>query len=138
MHIGRSLGSLFLLRHQTPFKWGSSDCLTWAAECAIAVTGADPIAHLRGRYSTAIGARRILRREGLNDVADLAAALWPEIPIAHARIGDWAAVPDPDGAATLAVVFGDRLACRGEAGLGFLPLMAARRAWRVEVQACRS
>lgn len=36
-----------------PFVWGECDCALWAAGAVEYISGFDPAAHLRGRYSTA-------------------------------------------------------------------------------------
>ncbi|MFN6976942.1 MAG: DUF6950 family protein [Gemmobacter sp.] len=47
-----------------PFVWGQADCCTAACDVFAALTGTDPMAPLRGRYSTERGALRIIRRAG--------------------------------------------------------------------------
>lgn len=47
-----------------PFAWGSNDCCTFAAGAAAAMTGVDPMPEFRGRYTTARGSVRALRRIG--------------------------------------------------------------------------
>lgn len=51
-------------RTETPFAWGTHDCLLWAASCVAAITGKDPAADLRGTYHTAIGAYRLIKYAG--------------------------------------------------------------------------
>lgn len=131
MQAAKAVSKVFRQSHDEPFRWGTADCLMFAADVAAAITGTDPVARLRGRYTTAIGAQRILRREGWGDVAGLAAALWTEVPVAHAQIGDWAIVDGADGKPALGVVAGDRVIARGPDGLGSAPLSTARRMFRV-------
>ncbi|WP_180901935.1 DUF6950 family protein [Martelella soudanensis] len=47
-----------------PFVWGACDC--WSGPCAAfeALTGRDPLAHLRGRYDSRFSAARIIARAG--------------------------------------------------------------------------
>lgn len=125
---------LHRLHEREPFAWGAADCATLAADCALALTGRDPLAAVRGRYATALGARRVLTRMGWGSLAGFAAAHYPEIPAALAHVGDWALV---DGAAgldgtALGIVAGATIVVRGVDGLLLLPRSAARRAWRVE------
>ncbi|MBB4620123.1 DUF6950 family protein, partial [Sphingomonas abaci] len=47
-----------------PFAWGRHDCSTFAAGAVEAMTGVDPMPEFRGRYSTARGSVRALRRFG--------------------------------------------------------------------------
>ncbi len=46
---------------ERPFSWGEFDCCLFAADCCIAICGVDPAAEYRGRYTTEIGAKRVLR-----------------------------------------------------------------------------
>lgn len=49
---------------RTPFAYGTDDCCLWLADWLVALGQPDPAAHLRGRYRTALGCARVLRREG--------------------------------------------------------------------------
>lgn len=58
-----------------PWEWGVADCCTSACDVFWRLHGIDPMASLRGRYSTEKGAARIIRRRGgfLNMARGLAA-----------------------------------------------------------------
>lgn len=47
-----------------PFAWGLHDCCTFTAGAVEAMTGVDPMPEFRGRYRTAIGSARALRKFG--------------------------------------------------------------------------
>ena len=47
-----------------PFNWGTHDCVTFASDVALAITGRDPIADLRGRWYSALSAKRELCKLG--------------------------------------------------------------------------
>lgn len=47
-----------------PFQWGVHDCALLLADWGCALTGIDAAAHLRGRYTTALGCARLLKRAG--------------------------------------------------------------------------
>lgn len=49
---------------RTPFAWGTFDCSLWLADWLVARGYPDPATHLRGRYSTALGCKRLLKRHG--------------------------------------------------------------------------
>ena len=60
-----------------PIVWGSSDCCTRACDVFAALHGVDPMAPLRGRYSSAAEALHMIRARGgwlrmCNDLADAA------------------------------------------------------------------
>ena len=46
------------------FAWGECDCLLWAAEWVALCRGVDVAAELRGTYSEALGARRLVEAYG--------------------------------------------------------------------------
>ena len=52
-----------------PFAWGQHDCCTFTAGAVEAMTGVDPMPEFRGRYATAIGSARALRRFGHGTLA---------------------------------------------------------------------
>ncbi len=126
-------------RRETPFAWGRHDCALFACDLAEAVCGIDFAAPLRGRYGTrreayAVlddfagggleqAAEKIARDHGCAEVAPLMARrgdiILAEIPIAGAS-GD-----------ALGICLGERIAFAAERGFAQLPLVKARRAWRV-------
>jgi len=60
-----------------PIVWGVSDCCTRACDVFAALHGVDPMAPLRGRYSSAAEALHMIRSRGgwlrmCNDLADAA------------------------------------------------------------------
>ena len=116
-------------RAQMPFAWGSNDCCTFAADCAEAITGTDPMADLRG-YDSEIGAGRVLVRAGVESFEALVASRFDEVPIGMARRGDLALVMQGNEAG-LMVVEGDLLAGPSETGLKRVPRDRMIRAWRV-------
>lgn len=119
---------------RTRFAWGRHDCCLWLADWLVAQGRPDPAAHLRGRYSTRLGAARALNREGGLQALIAAAAQRAGLPPTEApETGDVAVVeaPTPNGlAAVCAIRAGARWAMLGEAGLVVGParLLAA---WRV-------
>lgn len=54
------------LRHWrlTPFKWGTSDCVTSLADHALSITGIDPIPEWRGTYDTDVEAEEAIAGAG--------------------------------------------------------------------------
>ncbi len=115
-----------------PFAWGRHDCALFACDCIAAMTGEDPAARFRGRYRTARGAARALRRiGGARNLGGLATrVLGAPFPPAFARRGDLAEVEAGAGPA-LGVVLGRTVALVAPEGLVRVRLDRARRAWRV-------
>lgn len=113
----------------TPFAWGRHDCCLFAADCVLALTGVDHAAAWRGTYTDAVGAQRVLMRQGgLRGLAGRAGA--PIAPLA-ARVGDVGIVTHA-GRELLAVCAGEVWVCPGLTGLAAQPLDAALAAWRID------
>jgi hypothetical protein len=121
-----------------PFAWGAVDCGLAAADAIQAMTGKDPAAELRGRYSTADGATEALLAfagGGIEAAAEKIAAQqgWSEIPIKFAGRGDLVLFDSQDGA-TLGIVGMDGIHAHstGPKGAVRIPILGCcRRAWRV-------
>lgn len=114
-----------------PFAWGSHDCATWAFDLRRDLTGGEDVAaQWRGRYSTALGAQRVMRKLGWSDLEAMGRDLLGT-PLATpllAQRGDLVlGGEDP----AFGVCAGARAAFVTPDGLGFLPLAACSLAWRV-------
>lgn len=70
------------------FAWGEHDCCTFAAGAVNAMTGVDPMPEFRGRYSTARGSVRALRRLGAGTLATTLDAKFDAVDPALAHRGD--------------------------------------------------
>lgn len=46
-----------------PLAWGSHDCCTFSCDWVVELGHPDPMAALRGRYNSALGAMRLLKKE---------------------------------------------------------------------------
>ena len=96
------LGGYVAAHRETPFAWGVFDCALFACGAIQVMTGVDPAAPMRGRYKTARGALRVLKRfagGSLRETADKIAGEigYPLVPLALARRGDVALIDDTDG-----------------------------------------
>lgn len=120
-------------RRTSSFYWGSQDCGSFAADVAIALTGEDPAAWLRGLYDSEEALEAVLAERGgfeaavAETMADFGA---PECPPAFAARGDWALVA-VGNQQMVGVVLGDRIAVTGLDGLRFVPLRLAARTWAI-------
>ncbi|ARZ01305.1 hypothetical protein NE897_06670 [Yersinia ruckeri] len=72
---------------ERPFLWGQHDCCLFAADCAIAVCGVDPLADYRGQYDSALSARKVLLR-GHGSLAAIFDSVFDRVPIKLAQRGD--------------------------------------------------
>lgn len=129
----KRLADLVSDRDARPFAWGEFDCALFGADAAQAVTGVDPAAVYRGRYSTKRGAYAALKRVcggGLEEA--VVANGWPEIAPALAGRGDVGITETDDGPAVAVCMGSVWLAPRsGGAGLARLKRHAIARAWRI-------
>lgn len=127
------LAALVEERRETPFYFGQQDCGHFAGDVAVAVTGEDPVAWLRGSYDDEEALEAILREKGGLEAA-LAATMAdfgsPEIDPAFAMRGDWCLVR-VGNLDLVGVVLGDVLAVTGLDGLRFVPSSLAVRAWAI-------
>lgn len=78
-----------------PHAYGEHDCLLFPSGAALAMTGEDPAAEVRGRYCTKAGAARALLADGeaKGHTGTLEAAIdarFEAVPTSFARRGDWA------------------------------------------------
>lgn len=80
-----------------PYEWGRNDCILFAADAVEVMTGHDFAAGRRGTYDGPIGAARIIREAGVEDVAEFVALHLPEISVASAGRGDVVICWGPDG-----------------------------------------
>jgi len=114
-----------------PFSWGSHDCATWAFDLCCELGGGEDIAALwRGRYCTAIGAHRVMKRLGWDSLEAAGRELLgaPLAAVLQAGRGDLVVGGQEP---TYGVCVGARVAFVAPDGLIFLPLVACSLAWRV-------
>jgi hypothetical protein len=115
-----------------PFEWSKSDCLAMAGAMAARILGEDPTEPIRKRYHDETSSKRVMVEEGWRSMGDVAGSLFARIPVAWARVGDWAHVRNEDGTDGLGVVAGDVVFVKMKSGCGFVPLLRAEGAFRVE------
>jgi len=112
------------------FVWGEHDCALGAADAVLMMTGTDPAAAFRGRYTSKVGAALIIVEHGGLE-AMVTAALGDPLPTPKlARRGDVVLVDSPEGQA-IAVVLGASAAGPGPDGAVFVPMEGWKAAWRV-------
>lgn len=117
----------------SPFDW-SADCFCgWAAGAVMAQTGKDIAVEFRGKYKTAKGALRVLKRKGVDNLADGVALYLPRYDHpSQAQVGDIAAIPkDDEFGFTLGIVNGESILVPGELCMGVMPREAATQAFKV-------
>jgi cell wall-associated NlpC family hydrolase len=105
-------------KRTVPFEWGENDCLMFAADAVVAITGEDPTAAHRGQYQTGEAVyERIREAGGLRHMLAL-----PEKHRGLAQRGD-IVLADVEGVETFGVVAGAGAWCGpGETGVVFRPM----------------
>lgn len=113
-----------------PFAWGEHDCATWAFDLRATLQDAPSAADLwRGRYRTALGGARLMRKLGWGSLEEGGRTLLGE-PLEDVRLaqrGDLVLGGAPEA---FGVVVGAEVAFVGLAGLEVTPLTQSRLAWR--------
>lgn len=124
------LAQFFAERQAQPFAWGVQDCVSLAADAAVALTGLDPLTEYRGRYASEAEAEALMGDDDLQAfVARLMAEFGaPECPVNFAQRGDWAMVQVGNQLVT-GVVMGGRVAAPGARGVAYVPIKRAICAW---------
>lgn len=65
------LANFLLEKQKQPFEWGNNDCCLFAADAILSMGGQDVAKDVRGRYKTAIGAHRIMKKLGAGSLVEL-------------------------------------------------------------------
>lgn len=117
-----------------PFSWERHDCAVgFAAGAVLAQTGVDVAGKFRGKFKTAQGALRVLKKAGHDNLADAVAALLPRYDHpSQAHLGDVAAIPkDDEFGFTIGVVNGETILVLSERSMGVVPRELATQAFKV-------
>ena len=115
-------------RQSVPFRWGENDCCLFAADCVLAITGVDLAVEFRG-----MGARRSARFVRAAGGLEALVSRYLGFPIAaqDAAQGDVVQVRTGKRMAIGIRADAAHVVGPGAAGLVWLPLARANRAWKV-------
>lgn len=113
-----------------PGAWGVSDCVLTVGEAVEAVTGENPFARFAGRYTTEIGAARVMRKEGFASLEEAFVAYFVPCPRLKAQRGDVGIVMQ-GGQPTACYLTEYGAAAKGPAGLVFHAQTDLVRAYRI-------
>ena len=114
-----------------PFVWGVHDCPTFAFEVRMILTGGEDIAALwRGRYTSALGGARVMRRLGWASLEEMGHALLgePRPAVLLAGRGD---IVLADTGLGFGVCNGANAVGMAPEGLVTVPLTSCRLAWAI-------
>lgn len=127
----RHLAEAIEAARERPFRWGRHDCATFAFDLRREIAGGHDVAALwRGRYTTARGAVRVMRRLGWPSLEAAGRDLLGEpLPsVHHAQRGDLVLT---DTGLGFGVCLGAQAAGIAPSGLVLVPISACALAWRV-------
>lgn len=110
---------------------GEHDCALFAAGAVEAMTGVDPAAEWRGRYTSFKAGLKALKKTGVRDHIALVSIHFPPVAPAFAQVGDLGVIRLPAELPALGIFTGEHLGVLRDTGLGFVPRDMAREAWRV-------
>jgi hypothetical protein len=129
---GERLAKLLQSRTMMEFVWGVNDCCLFAADAVLEQLGVDPAEPLRGRYTTALQAERVLHLVGgLEGICRSTLGEPLRYPML-ACVGDVGIVDERmSQRRMLAVCIGEWWTLPTAKGLGLMPLDDAATAWRV-------
>lgn len=135
----RKLAQLVASAREVPFAWGTFDCAMFCCQWIRELTGTDPGAAYRGKYSTEAEAISIF---GTDLAAFAAGVIVPlgaiEVEVTYARRGDIVFVdnsseenPSPYGALAIVDLDGRHSVCVSTKGVARLHMKRWKRAWRI-------
>lgn len=113
------------------FILGRHDCVTFAFETRSLLTGGEDVAALwRGRYTTALGGARVMRRLGWSSLEEMGRALLgePRSAVLLAGRGD---IVLADTGLGFGICNGATAVGMAPAGLVTVPLTSCRLAWAI-------
>lgn len=130
-HWERLLASAIETARARPFVWGVHDCPTFAFETRMILTDGEDVAALwRGRYTTALGGQRVMRRLGWVSLEDMGRALLGEPRPAVLLAGRGDIVLTNTGLG-FGICNGASAVGMAQEGLITVPLTSCRLAWHV-------
>lgn len=111
-----------------PWDWGAADCCTAACDVFQRLHGVDPMASLRGRYTTRQGASRIIASYGGFLAMAEALALGSRLSPSFGDLGDIGVIEMDTGPALAVCVGADQWA--GKTLTGLVTVASVIRCWR--------
>ena len=127
----RLLASAIDTARVRPFVWSVHDCPTFAFETRMILTDGEDIAALwRGRYTTALGGERVMRRLGWASLEEMGRALLgePRQAVLLTQRGD---VVLADTGLGFGICTGASAVGMAPEGLVTVPLTSCRLAWPI-------
>lgn len=115
----------------TPFVWGEKDCCLTVADILKEFTDEDFASEFRGRYKTALGSVKALKKYGKGSLAKTLDAKFELISPEELCRGDIALVKTSAGE-SLGIVFSQSVWAMSMDGLTDVPMDQVTRCWRID------
>lgn len=117
---------------ETEFKYGKFDCCLFGASVCAAQTDVDLAEKYRGKYRTALGGLKLLKKDGYSSYEDFIAKNFTEIEApAFAQVGDIGIVDTDEGAAVCVVMGAFAVGLSQETGLVRFEINQLSKVYRV-------
>ena len=127
----RVLAEAIDIARAKPFIWGLHDCPTFAFEARMLLTdGEDTAALWRGRYTTALGGQRVMRRFDWSSIEEMGRGLLGE-PRATALLAQRGDIVLADTGLGFGICTGATAVGMAPEGLVTVPLTFCRLAWPI-------
>ncbi|UGO51432.1 hypothetical protein QJV44_gp18 [Serratia phage vB_SmaS_Tlacuache] len=122
-----------VLREKVKFEWGKHDCCLFAADVVQAMTGVDYASEFRGKYSTEIGAKRLLAKAGEDGLTGVLDGKFAQVDLSYVQRGDLVLVQTDAGPALGIYWAGQSVWLQGLEGVQLFINIKDRilKAWRV-------
>ena len=120
-----------------PFAWGQNDCLNFANQAHLAMTGKPLASDWSGKYKTAFGAKRhylkLLKAQGFADIEQAIDKRLTRIDVKLPPRGSLVGRPSDNQVTgiSLGVCIGDKVAFISDEGVVFLPMQDGDIFWAI-------
>lgn len=112
-----------------PWEWGVADCCTSACDVFEALHGIDPMAELRGKYDSQLGAaKEIIKRGGFIKMCE-SLAFQAKLEQGEGKAGEIGVARLPDGNYALVIAIADNT-WAGKTETGFVTVHEVERSWK--------
>jgi hypothetical protein len=114
-------------RRNMPFEWGKNDCALFAADAVLAMSGRDFATEYRGKYDTETKAKKILVKEGLENLVDKNLLRYDNIKMTSRG----SVILYEHEVRGLGICIGSEFVAPGQDGILFFPMDLCLISWRV-------
>lgn len=125
-----NLNKVLMSYNNKTFEWGKSDCALFVAECVDAQTGSNLLNEFKNKYNSALGALKLLKQKGYNNLEEIYDDYFKSIPLEHALNGDIILFLE-DNRMTSGIFYMGNIMAISYEGLITCSIKVAEKAWEV-------